>query len=178
MNKKAFTLIEVLVWVSIILIIVLMIWNINFIYISDKQKIEWFNNKIISEIERIRSDSLVWKWIWVNLNVAHSWKIDFATTWNWIMNTSYKLTETWTWNLEKSLPMETFSISLVSCISVSWTETILSNTQIWSIIFEWGKYKLWWNCTENNHSTIRVESSYRWNNYRVEFDTISWIIKR
>ena len=58
-NNNAFTIIELLVAIVIVIIITLSGSNIAFRAISDKQNLEISTNKIISEIERIRNNSLI-----------------------------------------------------------------------------------------------------------------------
>jgi len=179
MNKKnkAFTIVELLVAIAIITIISLWANSISFKSVSDKQWLEIFNNKIISEIERVRNNSLIWKGIWANLDVPKTWRIDFSTSWSWILNTNYRLTDISPWILDSSLPMDKFSINWVTCINVAWTLFPLTTTETWSIIFEWWKYKLWWNCIDSQ-SSIKISTLNRWFNYEIEFDVVSWIIKR
>lgn len=60
--KKAFTLVEILVVISLIILIVLWINSINFNKLSNEQEAEIFSNKIVSIIEELRDDSITWKW--------------------------------------------------------------------------------------------------------------------
>lgn len=60
--NKWFTLVELLVVISLIIIIILALTNFNFNKLSDEQKSEIFANKILSEIETLRDDSISWKW--------------------------------------------------------------------------------------------------------------------
>ena len=68
-NNNAFTIVELLVAIVVVIIITLSWSNIAFRAISDKQNLEISTNKIISEIERVRNNSLIWKGIWTNLEV-------------------------------------------------------------------------------------------------------------
>lgn len=177
-SKKAFTLIEILVWMSIIWVIVLTSRNIAFKNMSDNQKIEIFNNKIISEIEKVRNDSLIWKSIWASLNIPQAWKIDFSRNSWWRILTSY--TMDWsTWIQTNSIPIENLSnINDISCINVDNSLTTnLSTTQTWSIIFEKWKYRLAWDCP-NNYTNLWIRVHSKWYYRDFSFDTISWIIKR
>lgn len=177
-NKIGFTLIELMVWITIIWIMSLWIRNIAFNNISDKQKLEIFNNKIISEIEKVRNDSLIWKWIWINIDAPKSWKIDFSTNSWWKILTSYTID--WTnWVQINNIPMENLmSINKVSCVNVDNSSTQnLTTTQTWSILFEKWKYKLSWNCN-NTFTSLKIETYNKWYLKEFSFDVISWIIKR
>lgn len=175
-NNKAFTIIELLIAITVITIVTLGWSNIQFRSISNKQSLEISTNKIISEIERIRNNSLIWKGIWINIDVPKMWRIDFSTSWSWAIKTNY--TNDWTnWIIDNSMTIDKFSINKVKCINVNWIETNLNNTQTWSIFFEWWKYKLWSDCNTLN-SSIMIETFYKWHTKNIEFDIISWIIKR
>lgn len=181
MNKKintlAFSLIELLVWMSIITIVILWSSNLWFKNMSDRQKLEIFNNKIIWEIEEVRNNSLIWKWFWVNLTVPLEWKIDFSRNNSWIVKTSY--TNDWTNRIEKNnLDIDDLmNISSISCKSVSGTTNTLSATQTWTIFFKWWKYILWWNCP-TAYSNLIIQTFNKWYYKSVEFDVISWLIKK
>ena len=75
-TQQGFTLIELLVWIVIVIIIILWITKVDFNKIWDKQRLDKKVIQIISQIETIRNNSLLWKWIWVNLDVPEKYKID------------------------------------------------------------------------------------------------------
>jgi len=174
-NKNWFTLIELLVGISIITILVLWWSNIAYRNISDKQKLEIFNNRIIWEIEEVRNNSMIWKWIWTNLTVPPEWKIEFSRNSWWKIITSYSWA---TWTEYKNIEMDNFiNISSISCKNISWTTQNLTATQTWTIIFKWWKYSLWWNCP-STYSNITIQTYSKWFYNNVAFDTISWLIKK
>jgi len=80
-NKNAFTLIELLL--VIFLIIMWIIWtsSLNFNLLTDKQKLENFVNRANIEFEEIQSNALLWKWIWATLENPDKWKIEFLSSW-------------------------------------------------------------------------------------------------
>lgn len=185
MNKKinnlGFTLIELVVWIAITIIIIMWGLSINFKSISDRQNLEIFTNKIISEIEKVRNYALIWKWIGVNITVPKIWKIEFNKWWNW----------TWTWNLitsysndgttwiqENTIDIDkNIIINNIHCISVSWADVNLTTTQTWIIFFEWWKYLLWWDCL-SSYSNIKIETFSRWYTREIDFNVINWLIKK
>lgn len=57
--KKGFTLIELMIVIAMIGIIFVWMRNINFNYMSDRQKAEQFANKIISQIETARNNAMI-----------------------------------------------------------------------------------------------------------------------
>lgn len=175
-NSNAFTLIELLVWISIIGIILLGTSNINFNSSTNRQKLEIFNNHISAEIERVRNNALIWKWVWVSLTVPEEWKIDFSTNNSWTIITSYL---SWTWIQDKNFNFtEWRTLSNIKCIELNWaSEYILPSTETWTIIFEWWSYNLGPDCWTYN-SKLEIETSYKWLNKTVNFDTVNWLIKK
>jgi len=85
----AFTLIELLVVISIITILALWISQISFTTMWDKQKLDTTVARIVSNIETVRWNALMWKWIWDQLTVPESYQIDFSTTWSGNITTQY-----------------------------------------------------------------------------------------
>lgn len=177
MNKKAFTLVELLVWITILIIIALSIGNVNFISMSDKQKLESFNNKIISEIESIRNDALIWKWMWNNILAPLSWKIDFSKNGWWSIQSSYYDWTNWILKENISIPANT-NIEEIKCTNYNDSISVdLSWTQVWTIIFEKWTYRLSWNCPPNyTNLKIKIHNKLYYEDFT--FNTISWTIKR
>lgn len=183
-NKKnnGFTIVELLVAISITIIIILWSSNINFKYISNKQNLEIFTNKIISEIERIRNNSLIWKWIWTILIVPKQWKIEFNSWWNWTSSwnviTSYYSWSTWIQE-NKLIIDKNFALKNINCIAVDWTITTLTTAQTWAILFEWWKYSLTWSIScQSKFSNIEIETFSKWYSWSINFDVVSWLIKK
>jgi len=181
-NINGFTIVELLVAITIIIILIIWSNNISFKYVNDKQKLEIFTNKIISEIERIRNNSLVWKWIWVNLNVPKLWKIEFNSWWNWTSSwnviTSYYSWSTWIQE-NKLIIDKNFALKNINCIAVDWNINILTTAETWAILFEWWKYSLTW-CVfcPSNYSNIEIETMSKLFTWSINFDIVSWLIKK
>lgn len=77
---RAFTLIEVLVVISVIGIITLWISSLDFNRLSQSQKIDIEISKIHSIFEEVRNNSLIGKWVWTNLQTPSSWEMSFENT--------------------------------------------------------------------------------------------------
>ena len=88
-NHNAFTLIELMVVIGIIAILILGSNFLNFNKVSNKQKLDTKTIRIVSQIEEIRNNSLLWKWIWTELIVPKKYRIDFSTSWSWVISTKY-----------------------------------------------------------------------------------------
>ncbi len=72
---SGFTLIEVLVVISIIAVMAVGVSNINWNRLTDKQKVTILKNRVISDIETIRNNALFGKWVTVDLIVPEQWNI-------------------------------------------------------------------------------------------------------
>ena len=101
-NIKAFTLIEILVAIALLAIIWLWFANYNFSSMWDRQTLESFTNKIISNFETLRTNALVWKWAWENFVAPEYREISFSTWNNWF-ETSYYIKDKDTWELKKEI---------------------------------------------------------------------------
>ncbi|MDD2907092.1 MAG: hypothetical protein PHH98_00480 [Candidatus Gracilibacteria bacterium] len=178
-NINAITVMELLVAITVIGILAIGALNVNFKYTSDKQKLEIFTNKITSEIERIRNNSLIGKGIGINLIVPPEWKIEFNNGWNGTSSgniiTSYSGA---TWIQENVIIIDKgFGINNISCLDVNGNAIILNTTETGTIIFEGGKYKLSGDCP-NNYSNIEIENTYNGNTGSINFDVVSGLIKK
>lgn len=175
-KKNAYSMAELLIAITLVAIIIIAASNINFNYSTDNARVESFKNKITSEIETVRTNDLVWKWIWTNLIVPESWEIDFSSNWSWSVSTYY-------YNPNKTLYNDmiienNFVINNIICEDLnSWTTE--ANTA--SIYFEKWKYSLSGSCTPSSwsyYSKIKIEIWYKTATWEIVFDTVNWLIKR
>lgn len=81
--KKAFTLVEVMVWIAIIGIIAFWVSQFNFNAISQKQEIEIDIAKLVNNYEEIRNNALVGKAVdnGGTLEAARAWRMRITTAW-------------------------------------------------------------------------------------------------
>ena len=184
-NYKAFTLIELIVVISIIAILILGLNFLSFSNISDKQELDTKTIRIISQIEEIRNNSLLWKWIWTELVVPTKYKIDFSNSWSWVIKTQY-----FSWSyidydlFDKKISFSNNfeSISEIKCLNLKKDdEYILSSTETWSIVIEWANMSLswalsWWNCWIDKkilEITIKRKSDTK----KIQINTLNWLIE-
>jgi len=172
-NKKAFTLIEILVVIAIIWILIFWVSNIDFGNTSDKQRLESFYYKVKSEIETIKNNSLVWKWIWISLIVPKEWKIDFSSGANTIP--TYYSWVTWI-NYNHIKVENLYKIKSIICSNLDWTSTWNLSWNTWSVIISWLNISLSW-CTDLNYKSLKITTWYKELEKTLEINTVSWVLK-
>lgn len=91
-NNIAFTLLELMITISVIWIIIVWASNINYNNISDKQRLEWFFYKIKTNIETVKNNVLIWKEVrnslWEVVS-SNNWKIELSNSWSWSVDMKY-----------------------------------------------------------------------------------------
>jgi len=183
-NFNAFTLIELMVVISIIAILILGSNFLSFNKVSNKQKLETKIIRINSHFEEIRNNALLWKWIWTNLFVPKKYKIEFSTTWSWVIKNTYL---SWGNYLDYTLFDKNIhfsdkfdSISKISCLKLDWTETsnIFSDSTIWTwiILIEWANMTLTWWC-DDNEKILEVEIKRKNDTKKIQINTLNWLIE-
>lgn len=179
-EKIAFTLAELMVWITVIWIIGLWISNINFSRLSSKQNLEIFANQIKSHFENVRNNSLSWKWIWINLDIPKNRKIEYSQTNNW--NIISKTTLDWTsWqdynNLEFKYKHE---ITKIRCWLYNENETNYDQLLNWNkviLIFEWINIRLEWasDCDNSKDKILELTISNWVDEKTVTINVLNWI---
>lgn len=175
-NKKAFTLIELLVVIWLIIILWVTISSLNFNKLTNIQRAEMFSNKIITQIENVRDNSLVWKWI--SDQNSLNW---FAKVERWDI-----LIEKWTSTQKSSFKIFIYEndidkkeLSKIEIENVEKIENLVCERE-WekdsvNIAFVWWKTSIE-ECA--NSSKINIFTSYNSEKSQIEFDVVSWLVKR
>jgi prepilin-type N-terminal cleavage/methylation domain-containing protein len=143
LSKKAFTLIEILVVIAMIMILIIWLSKIDLSKWQDTQKSLAFAQKIQNPIETTITNSLVGKWIWTNLEVPSAWKIEVSKANSGTILTSYT---TWTTRIDydKITADKLYEIADIKCYAI-WDTTWTSIwTATWSIYITWSQ--IWTNC--------------------------------
>ena len=156
-NKNAFSLIELVVVIGLITFIALTATSLNFQWLSDKQKLEIFSNRIITQIEAIRNDALVWKNLYdttkkIWFEDIEQWEIAINKTIATLEVTAY--------------PRQT-DISEVKEPRIVTTNKASAWEKIEALIWE--------GCNEN--SILQFELSYSKEKWIIEFDPVSWLVE-
>ena len=182
-NKNAFSLIELVVVIGLITFIALTATSLNFQWLSDKQKLEIFSNRIITQIEAIRNDALVWKNLYdttkkILFEVIEQWEIAINKTIATLEVTAYprqkdisEVKEPRIVTTNKASAWE--KIEALKCNWAWWEKSIDSA----KIVFEWTKTAkvIWEDCNEN--SILQFELSYSKEKWIIEFDPVSWLVE-
>jgi len=179
-SQEAFTLIEILVAITIIAIMIAGTNLLSYKNISTKQELDIKVNKIISQIEKLRNDALLWKWIWTNLIVPKKYKIDFSTSWSWKINYYYfdwtykkydffdKKVNFWN-NFEK--------IKSIKCLKINWDNlNPLTNSETWTIIIEWNTLSLSGKCKPKSR-ILELEIQKRQISKKIWINTVNWLVQ-
>lgn len=175
MQNNWFTLIELMVWISIIWIVSFWIFNLYWNQTSDKQKLNIFTNKIIWKIDTAKNYSLVWKWIWINLDTPKYFKVEFST-WNYL-KTYYN---TWTtdniFNELSILNFENFyELKSIKCKNIDLSN--ISETNLVSVSYEWTNITLSW-CTDSYQKVVDLELFYKWFSNTLRLNAVSWVLQK
>jgi len=161
--------------IAVISIIVLWATRIDFNRWSNEQKLAIFTNEVVSKIETVRNNALVWKGIWIDVETPDSWNIRVSDTGSWSLQTSYDIWATSSISQQYSTTPNTFySIWNMRCIQLDdTTETLSPNADITIN----GNDMTLSGCSSDTFKILEFTTSYRGLNDRVKINTISWLIE-
>ncbi|RKW20781.1 type II secretion system protein [Candidatus Gracilibacteria bacterium] len=182
-NKNAFSLIELVVVIGLITFIALTATSLNFQGLSDKQKLEIFSNRIITQIEAIRNDALVGKNLYdttkkIGFEDIEQWEIAINKTTATLEVTAYprqkdisEVKEPRIVTTNKASVGE--KIEALKCNGVGGEKSIDSA----KIVFEGTKTAkvIGEDCNEN--SILQFELSYSKEKGIIEFDPVSGLVE-
>lgn len=177
MKKKimAFTLIEILLVISIIWMMTLWVSRLYMNVNSDKQNLNIFTVKFSSIIDTVKNYSLVWKWIWNNLVTPDSYTIRIST-W-WYITTYYN---TWTSDIvfnELTIPSFdlNYKVNFITCRTITYTSP--SKKSVIDIIFKWSDITLSWCTNFTTQKVVDFNIMYKWFSKNLRFNSVSWVLK-
>jgi len=181
-NNKAFTLIELIVWITIMWILAFAISNIDFNRLSNKQKLELFAWKIKTTYETVRNNSLAWRWIWTNLIIPQKRNINFSKNNSWtILWEAYDETDTLLDSYSLLMP-NNIIIESIKCWEYWEDETNyneMSNT--WTIEFRWINIKLNLNSDANcdliKDKILEIDIKDKIERKKIIFNTLNWLVE-
>lgn len=163
-----------MVVIALIAIITLWVTNVDFNRSSNQQKLAIFTNEIVSKIETVRNNALIWKWIGTDVETPDSWQIQISDTSSWSVQTSYNL---WGGPISSNeysiIPNAFYSIWDMRCIQLdgtseaNWNATITIN----------GNEMILSGCSTDNFKILEFTTSYRDLTQAVQINTLSWLIE-
>ncbi len=174
----AFTLIELLVVITIVGIVLFASSRINFNQISDSQKAKIFTNKIVSNIETVRNNSLIWRWVWTKLEQAKNWKVEMLVWDSWNLSTFYS---TWVYIKENNLSFdfENFAkIESIDCLKLDNSVVENINSWSWKIIFTWGNFAFSWGTNCYTSKKMKLNIKFKDDIQTIEINSVNWLITK
>lgn len=178
-NKNWFSLVELMITIAVISIIWIVALKLNFNNLIDNQKSLMFSNDIYSNIEKVRNNALLWKWVWSwTFIYPDKWVIKVWTWWtNWTITWHFY---TW-WVLQNydefkvNFIDENSKISKLTCYDI--TKSNPNNITNIDIEIIWNSISLSW-CSNPNNKILDIETSYKNFKKIVRINTITWIIEK
>ena len=170
-----FTIIELLVVIAIIMVITIWLSRMNYNPQINNQKFLEFNNQITSNIEALRNNALIWKWVWLNLDTPNSWLIEIST---WALSTSYYSWATKVWYKLYDVNFNNLNqIKNFECNTITWA-TLSTTTSKVEILINWNTIDLTWACNQANAKILEINtqsSSFSWT---IKLNTVTWIVEK
>lgn len=174
-----FTLIELMVAITIIAIIAASWSRMNFNEISDSQYLRIFSWKITWIYETTRNNMLIGRTINTSWNIATSWKIEIPT-WSWKTLQTYFSTG-WVyqnyseWNYTYKWAEW---IARINCYTATGTTASAStNTWTWIVIINYDSISFSWttSCDTTTTKKLIFETFYHNHTWTLEINWLNWL---
>ncbi|MCP4523166.1 MAG: type II secretion system protein [Candidatus Gracilibacteria bacterium] len=174
-NKSAFTLVELMVVIAVIMIIGTAGARLDFNYIGGDQKLTTMNNKLVSQFETIRNNSLFGRGIDASIGVPESWRIQYGLTGSGESIVSYNMTgSAWIPYPEQYIYTEDFySFHQINCISLDATSTPVSTG---TLVFQGANITLAGGCN-GNHKKLEFKTHYKQHKSDIKVNIITGIME-
>lgn len=170
--KKWFTLIELLVMITIIALLALWISNMSFKKNIDRDRLETLTSNIYNQLESIRNNSLLWKWVWVNLITPEEYRININKTNSWTINTYFLSWSTYSL-LDIFETEEQETIKELTCYDIDWTNN--NDLDTVDLIYNWENLTLSW-CTNDSNRIFELTTKYKGFEKGIIINSVSWLI--
>jgi hypothetical protein len=141
---------------------------------SSNQRLDMFTNSIITNIENIRNNALLWRWVKKELQHPDKWVINYSSD---EINTQYSIS----WNLQDYSSIafpNNFKIKKMECLDFnnSIDNTLLS-TDIATIEFDWIKIIITWWCDSTITKKLKFFTTNSIKERVITFNSINWLIE-
>ena len=180
-NDKAFTLIELIVWITIILILAFAISNIDFNRLSNSQKLDISAWKIKSTYENIRNNALAWKAIWTNLEIPKYWKMNISKNNSWTITTeAYDDSDNIIYT--SVFVAKDYEISSIKCWEYKQDKSLYDEmTNTWTIKFSGINLKFDinsdLNCEQNKDKILEITIKNKVEKKVITINTLNWLVE-
>lgn len=173
-KNSGFTLIEILVVISVIIILFLAGSQLDFNRMWSQERIEIFNTKILSHYETIRNNALLGKWIDLAIDVPDKWKIRYSSVWDGGVASQYSINDGTSWvNYDEITPMipDRHSITNLNCYDLNGNTAQNSGTNA-EIIFDGNDITLWWKCSASAR-VLQFETNFLDITYQISVNMLN-----
>jgi prepilin-type N-terminal cleavage/methylation domain-containing protein len=171
-SSLGFTLVELIIVISVIWIMATMAPRINFTEINNQKRAEVFTSHIWRVLENARNNALFGRSVWALSPDA--WQVSVWLANSWSILTEYLSGSTWIAYVDQDFSFTTAfpeSISNVNCNDSGdiWTS-------IWIIQFYGRNVSYSWACTLTDKTMI-IDTSYYWYTWSLNINAVSWVIE-
>ncbi len=178
-NITWFTLIELIIVMTITAILAIGASRINLSQIAEAQKVWIFLNKINSNITTAINNSLIWKWINANIDTPKFWKININSNWNWNWYWTWNIIVSyWSWTFQTASWLtikapKFYQITNIKCSNLDNTNSTSENNinlyvQNWDITLSW--------CTNTNAKILNFDVLYKNFKKHVKINSVNNIL--
>jgi Tfp pilus assembly protein FimT len=182
MNKnkatRAFTLAEIMVWITIISILAIWITNMDFNRLSKKQELEIELVKITNIIEETKNNALIWRWVdngsW--LVTPDNWAVVIDTSWSWSIESIWSIWA-WTWSLSSWQTKFPFEITNMLCQTTDGLTDDTSTDPIVFINYTWANAELVW-CTTNSFKKLVFDFGFIGNTKKISINAVTGVMEK
>ena len=174
-SLRGFTLAELMVWIAILSILWFWIAQLNFERLSQSQQLDIEIVKITNILEETRNNSLIWKWVWVNLDTPDNWSVIIDSSVNGSIESRWTIAsvpESFdTWNAGNN-----FSITNLRCQAFDGTNDLSTSSSV-SINYIWPDLDLV-GCSSNDFKRLVFDYGI-WNTSKeISINAVTWVIEK
>ncbi len=173
---SGFTLIEMIIVITVLWIIFLSVNTFDFSRVSERQKHEILVNVIIWHIQTVRNYAFQGKWIGINLDIPSQWTVEISNTSSWTLLTQYSGTTSGIYSPTSLIAKKWEEIKDLRCLNldrstvenISGTVTLTMKGDNISIA----------GCSDPSLKILEMTISYRDYSSIIEVNTINSIIQK
>lgn len=171
-SALGFTLVELIIVISIIWVMAMMAPRINFSEINNQKRADVFTSHIWRVLESSRNNALFGRSIWVLSPDA--WRVSIWLANSWSILTEYLDGLTWIPYNDQDL---SFSMAFPKSIwNVNCNDSGDIWTATWIIQFEGRNVSYSWACSSTDKTMI-IYTDYAWYTWSVIVNAVSWVIQ-